>query len=82
MYIQTKENSPKFLCQLLQIDKYWTTTYHLLSDGLVERFNRTLTDMLATTAKEHPFEWERHLQKVCFAYNTSVHASTGQIPFS
>ena len=37
--------------------------------------------MLATTAKERPFEWERHLQKVCFAYNTSVHASTGQTPF-
>ena len=37
--------------------------------------------MLATMAKDHPFEWERHLQKVCFAYNTSVHASTGQTSF-
>ena len=37
--------------------------------------------MLATTAKEHPFEWESHLKKVCFAYNTSVHASTGHTPF-
>ena len=46
-----------------------------------ERFNHTLTDMLVTTAKEHLFEWKRHLQKVCFAYNTSVHASTGQVPF-
>ena len=27
-------------------------------------------------------EWEKHLQKVCFAYNTSVHISTGQTPFS
>ena len=69
------------ICQLLQIDKSRTTLYHPQSDGLVERFNHTLTDMLATTAKEHPFEWERHLQKVCFAYNTSVHASTGQTPF-
>ena len=66
------------ICQLLQIAKSRTIPYHPQSDGLVERFNRTLTDMLVTTAKEHPFEWERHLQKVCFAYNTSVHASTGQ----
>ena len=85
--IQTKGNSlrPKSsllsAMQLLQIDKSRTTPYHPQSDGLVEQFNRTLTDILVTTVKEHLFEWERHLQKVCFAYNTSVHASTGQTLF-
>ena len=69
------------ICELLQVKKSRTTPYHPQSDGLVERFNRTLTTMLATTAKEHPFEWESHLKKVCFAYNTSVHASTGHTPF-
>jgi len=33
--------------------------------------------MLATTIKELGDEWESHLAKVCFAYNTSVHKSTG-----
>ena len=38
------------ICQLLQIDKSRTTPCHPQSDGLVERFKCTLTDMLMTTA--------------------------------
>eukprot|EP00731_Ephydatia_muelleri_P007128 Em0003g1376a len=30
-------------------------------DGLVENFNRTLLDMLATVTKEQPGDWDRHL---------------------
>ena len=37
--------------------------------------------MLAITTKDHPFDWEEQLQRVCFAYNTSVQASTGYTPF-
>ena len=37
--------------------------------------------MLATTTHNHPFDWEDQLPKVCMAYNTSVHASTGYTPF-
>eukprot|EP00731_Ephydatia_muelleri_P006029 Em0003g277a len=51
------------------------------SDGLVERFNRTLLSMLTTCGRSHPFEWEDHIRKVCFAYNTSVQATTGYSPF-
>ena len=69
-------------CKLLQIDKSRTTPYHPQSDGLIERFNRTLLQMLATCADSHPFEWEDHINKVCMAYNTSIHASSGYSPFS
>lgn len=37
--------------------------------------------MLATTVKDHPFDWEEALRKVCMAYNSSVHAATGFAPF-
>lgn len=71
----------KEICKLLQIRKTRTTPYHPQCDGLVERFNRTLLSMLATTTKNHPFDWEDQLSKVCFAYNSSVHSSTGYTPF-
>lgn len=78
---QFESNLISSICKLSQLKKLPTTPYHTQSDGLVERFNRTLTNILASTAKEHPFKWESHLKKVCFAYNTSVHASTGHTPF-
>ena len=49
------------VCKLLRVAKSRTTPYHPQSDGLVERFNRTLLDMLAKTVQEQPFEWESHL---------------------
>ena len=44
-------------------------------------FNRTLLSMLATTVHGHPWDWENHLRKLCLAYNSSVHPSTGFTPF-
>ena len=69
------------VCKLLNIRKTRTTPYHPQCDGLVERLNRTLLDMLATCSKEHPFNWEQHIRKACMAYNTSIHPSTGFTPF-
>ena len=57
-----------------------TTAYHPQGDGLVERYNRTLLEMLATCTRDHPASWESHLQKVCFAYNYSEQPTTGYSP--
>ena len=69
------------LCKILKISKTRTTAYHPQCDGLVERFNRTLQDMIATITVDHPFDWEEALPKVCIAYNTSIHSTTGYSPF-
>ena len=69
------------MCKLLGVAKTRTTPYHPQSDGLVERFNRTLLSMLATAARERLFEWEDHLRRLCMAYNSSVHPTTGYTPF-
>ena len=37
--------------------------------------------MLATTIADHPWDWEDNLRQLCYAYNTSVHSSTGHTPF-
>ena len=60
------------ICKLLGIQKSRTTPYHPQSDGMVERFNRTLLSMLAAHCKENPWNWEEQIRKVCFAYNPSV----------
>eukprot|EP00731_Ephydatia_muelleri_P025604 Em0017g687a len=71
----------KEVCTLLQIQKTRTMAYHPHCNGLVERFNRTLLDMLSTTVKDHKMDWDQCIRRVCLAYNSSVHASTGYSPF-
>eukprot|EP00731_Ephydatia_muelleri_P038438 Em0760g4a len=60
---QFEANVMQEVCRLLQIDKTRTTPYHPQSDGLVERFNRTMLAMLASTVEEDPSNWEQHLRK-------------------
>ena len=69
------------VCTLLGIDKSRTTAYHPQSDGLVERWNRTLLQSLATMVKDHPEDWDECVRRVCMAYNTSLHPTTGFTPF-
>ena len=69
------------ICKIMNIHKSHTTPYHPQGDGLIEQFNRTLLDMLATTSHKYPLNWEEHIRKVCMAYNTSVQATTGYSPF-
>ena len=47
------------LCKLLGITKTRTTPYHPQSDGMIERFSRTLLSMLSTVLGEEGEEnWE------------------------
>ena len=58
-----------------------TTAYHPQTDGLVERFNRTLTDMLAKTVEKSGRDWDARLPYVLFAYRSSIQESTKESPF-
>ena len=68
------------LCRLLEIDKTQTVPYRPQSDGLVERFNRTVQQMLAMFVNEHRDDWDDHLPYVMMAYRASVQESTGCTP--
>ena len=67
--------------KLLGIKKVNTSAYHPQSDGLVERFNRTLTDMLAKTVDQSGRDWDKRIPYVLYAYRTSVQESTKESPF-
>ena len=78
---QFESDLVKEICLLLQIRKTHTTPYHPQCNGMVERFNRTLLDMLATTVGNHQADWQHYIRKLCLAYNSSIHSTTGFSPF-
>ena len=67
------------LCKAFRISKSRTTPYHPMGDGLVERMNRTLLNLLRTYTEDHG-DWEEHLQLLLFAYRTTKHSSIGLSP--
>ena len=69
------------LCRMLGIRKTRTTPYHPQSDGMVERFNRTLKDMVAKYVDCQGLTWDKELKAYAMAYNSSVHDTTGYSPF-
>ena len=72
----------KGICELLEVSKTRTTPYHLQSDGMVERFNRALLNLLSIAVSENERDWDVKLPVLLFAYRTSVHETTGVTPFS
>lgn len=68
------------LCALLDVKKTRTTPFHPQSDGMVERFNRTLEDMLATVVRPDQKDWDVWLPYVMMAYRSAEHESTGFSP--
>lgn len=71
----------KQVCELLDVNKLQTTAYHPECDGLSERFNRTLKEMLRCFINDNHSNWDELLSSLCFAYNTSVHSTTNTTPF-
>ncbi|VDI42665.1 Hypothetical predicted protein [Mytilus galloprovincialis] len=52
------------LCQLLEINKTRTTPLHPRSDGMIERVNRTVNDILSKYIKKHQKDWDEHLDYI------------------
>ncbi|MCG8112562.1 MAG: DDE-type integrase/transposase/recombinase [Candidatus Thiodiazotropha taylori] len=68
------------VCALLDIKKTRTTPYHPQSDGMVERFNRTLERLLSAFVNAEHSDWDERLPYVLMAYRSSVNETTGYTP--
>ena len=71
----------KKLCNLAGITKTRTTPYHPMGNGMVERFNKTLLNMMGTLPEEKKGNWAAHVPTLTHAYNAAVHESTGFSPY-
>ncbi|MEE6465568.1 hypothetical protein FKM82_006594 [Ascaphus truei] len=67
--------------KLLEVKSVWTSVYHPQTDGLVERFNRTLKGMLWKFVDSEKRAWDGLLPFLLFAVREVPQASTGFSPF-
>ena len=77
-----ESNLFKEVCKLLGVKKTRTTPYNPKSDGMVERFNRTLLGMLVTMIdpNKHQQDWDRYIPFATAAYRSTVHETTQETP--
>ena len=69
------------VCKLLGIEKVNTLGYHPQSDGIVEKLNGTLTNMLSKCVQRHGRDWDKQLPYLLFAYRVAVQESTQDSPY-
>lgn len=73
-------NTIKKLMEKFTINHLLSTPYHPQTNGLVERFNRTLCESLARLTLKNN-DWDLYIAPTLFAYRTTKHSTTKIEPF-
>ena len=68
------------MCKMLNISKTQTTPYHPQGNGMVERVNRTIINLLRANVHDNESNWDKVLPLVMLSYRSAVHRSTGFTP--
>ncbi|MCO5569570.1 hypothetical protein L7F22_023285 [Adiantum nelumboides] len=59
----------------------FSSSFHPQTDGQSEIANSVVLDLLKSYISDQKTQWERYLPLVEFAYNNTIHSSTGKAPF-
>jgi hypothetical protein len=87
--VLTSDNGSEFvgsktqeLCANFNVDQRFSAAYRPQTNGLVERFNKTLKEGLARYLADHSSKrYIDELQYLVHSYNTTKHGTTRQTPF-
>ena len=67
--------------KIVGIKHIFSSAWHPQTNGLTERFNKTLCQTLKSYCNKRHKDWDVFLPYALFAYRTSKQSSTGQTPF-
>ena len=71
----------KYLWNFMGTRIHLASTHHPQTNGLTERMNRTLINMIKKMTQDLPHEWDMLLLLFEFVYNVTPNSSTGIAPF-
>ncbi|RWS01991.1 uncharacterized protein B4U79_03274, partial [Dinothrombium tinctorium] len=69
------------LCSDINAKNKFTTAYKPSTNGLTERTNRTLCQLISAHVEDDHSNWDDVLKYITFTYNTAPHSSTKYSPF-
>ena len=67
----------KELMKMSHIAQAHSTIYHPQTNGLLDRQNRTLVNMLRVYSSRYMTDWDKYLPQGVGAYNSTQHSTTG-----
>ena len=79
---QFTSNLFKSFCNDRNIQHIKTSPMHPQSNGICERFNGTISDMIKHSCLENPRSWDDKIHKLVYSYNNSVRSGTKFSPCS
>ena len=69
------------VCKVMGTTLAMSSGFHPQTDGQTERANRSIEEMLRAYVGKRQNDWDDRLGMIEFAYNNSIHSSSGFTPF-
>ena len=77
-----RNNLSQAICKLYETKKEFSMSYHPQTQGVVERFNRTIIQEVSKRIEKFGPRWSQFLPWIEYGYNTSQHPGTHHTPYA